>query len=220
MARLLSLALVAVCHVTAPGLQAQSASTPSFGFWVGAAYAPAGLDPGCSWRHQGGALTNFGAFIVVPTGPMALEGRLGGHLSSGSNLCITAGPLPQLQPVGTRTERISALAPGNFAAVDLRIRWMPTSDDALLLAAGGGWAGASKDIPYVNASVGARMPGEGTRVGVDLEVTAYRVPWIERTIETTEEAQTETIRRRFDEWAPAVGIRVSIEIPTRSEGGR
>ena len=186
---------------------------PSFGFWIGAAFVPAGLDSGCSYERRGKGMTNLGAFVVVPAGLVALEARAGGHLNGpGANCLVT--PVYQL---GTRSERIPALRSGGFAAVDLRLRWLPTRDGAWRMTAGGGWAGASKDIPYLTAGVGIRQPAVAPHVGLDLEFTAYRVPWIERTVEASQGTEVETSQRRLQEWAPAIGVRLSIEIPVHHE---
>jgi hypothetical protein len=219
MARLSPRAVVSIGGFAAllvwvPVAQGQGARTPSIGLTVGVADNPNGLQTGCYSRSLRGAMTNLGAFVSIPAGRLAIEGRAGGHFTEGSPVCATALMLPE---VGTHTERVSSLSSGSFSAVDLRVRWRPARTDALDLAMGGGWAGSMKDVPYLTAGVGGRVPAGQGRLGIDLELTAYRVPWIERTIEVTDDATTETVLGRFTEWAPSLGVRLSAEIPMRWE---
>jgi hypothetical protein len=211
MARRVLLAFTAAWLASVPEMRAQS-SSPSVGFWMGAEYVPGGLDPVCAHWDDARGMPNVGAFVAVPTGPVVVEGRVGGYFRGASPICDLELHYP-LVP-GTRTERTSLLPTGNFAAVDLRIRWLPTFSRAVHVAVGGGWAGAAKDVPYLDASLGARWPAGGMHVGVDVELRAYRLPWLERTVEMSEDfVETEILRRRFEEWAPAMGVRFWLEIP-------
>jgi hypothetical protein len=168
---------------------------------------PAGIDQPCS-AVEPSDMAHAGWFLVLPAGPVSIEARAIRHWRDSPSACVLPAPLYEL---GTREERLPVLPSGGFGAIELRVRWMPAR--AWVVAAGGGWAGGSKDIPYLSSSVGVRNPAGTPRLGVALDLTAYRVPWIERTVETTESEQIETSRRRFEEWALAIGIRLTIEMP-------
>ena len=202
------------CFAFASELRGQSPDPPlesddgaAFGLWLGGELVPAGVEPACG---SSGVQTMgmLGALIVVPVGPFALQGRMGGH--GGSETCVFGGPL--LLGLGTHTFRVSEVSAGSFATLDLRVRWVPSDNLPWVVALGAGWAASSKDIPYLSTSVGLRG-AQAISVGVDLELSVYRVPWTERTWEVTDSSTVVTSRRAFEEWSPAVGIRFTLEMP-------
>ena len=206
-----------------PALAQEQAATRSealdarsaFAFWLGGESVPAGVDRTC-WETGRSALGLVGASFIVPLGTIALEGRVGAHWRSES-ICAAIGPLIQS---GIHTQQIPELPVGSFASLDIRARWTPFPNHPWYVAAGAGWAGSSKDVPYLSTSLGARSASRSPRFGTDLELALYRVPWTERTIDATDDGVTEIARREYKEWAPTVGIRFSIEIPLGYEPPR
>ena len=119
------------------------------------------------------------------------------------------------QPAHLRREHVHLLA----QALDLRVARDVSSNGTWVASAGVGWAASSKDIPYLTASFGVRSPVRSARLGVDLEVSGYRVPWTERTVqvvldsESGEATTTQLSERHFKDWATTVGLRLSLEMP-------
>jgi hypothetical protein len=205
----------------APQLHGQTTSDsggsddrPEFGFWFGVESVPAGVDRNC-WESTGRrGMTLLGASIVFPVGPIGVESRVGRHWSSTGTICDVDGPLLQL---GTHRERTPQLPAGSFTALDVRLRWTPLDSRSWFVSAGGGWAASPKRVPYLSASLGTQGAAGTLRVGAELAMTAYRVPWTHRVLQVTEGAVVEVSRRLLDEWAPTVGVRFSVGVPTYRE---
>lgn len=192
-----------------PRVPAGAKARPLFGFLIGGESVPAGLDRTCGDPAGRRGLALLGAFLVVPVGPVGLQGRVNGHLG-GTTICAIVDDAPAR--TGTFIEHVPALPEGGFTTIDLSLRW-PPGDGLWVLAAGGGWAGSSKDVPYVTASVGLRSATRPIRFGADLEVSTHRVPWTERTLQYSDGSVTEQSSRRYEAWAPTVGLRITVEIP-------
>lgn len=184
--------------------------SPMFGVVLGAESVPPGMDPTCEGSGGRRPLGVVGAFLAVPVGPLELQGHMSGHLRPSPH-CVRL-PLPIRG--GTVIEQVPDVPAGGFAAFDVRVRWVPGDRGRWVVSGGGGWAGSGKSVPYLTTSVGVRGPGESARWGVDLELTSYRVPWTERTREFSLDSSVATTSlRRYEEWAPTVGVRFVLEVP-------
>lgn len=183
------------------------------GISAGAEYLPVLLDPICGGSPRaprGGSVV--GGFVVVPVGRLGLEGRLAYHHQEGV-LCTTSGDPRD----GLVTVDSAAVGSGNFATLDLRLRLPVGVDNRWVFTLGGGWAPVPKDTGYLASSVGIRG-GAGMRIGLDLELSVYRIRSVSRTVEYD---QGVIVSRRPPEvkadWEPSFGFRLSVGVPVTQD---
>lgn len=207
--------LACIWLVSSSGLEAQSyRADPLFGVWFGGELVPDALDRTCA-SGDGGAVV-FGGSFAVPVGLVGIVARVSSHWRPRTNCGLA---MPSEPEPGIYESRRSDLPGGNFTSLDLRVAREVASDGTWVASAGVGWAASSKDVPYLTASFGVRSRVRTSRLGVDLEVSGYRVPWTERTVEVTVDSasgETTTIQlseRHFKDWATTVGLRLTLEIP-------
>lgn len=218
--RSFAVCLCVACVLATSDVQAQpgersidDAGRPFFGLWLGGESVSSGVDHTCARVSGRSTMGLLGGFLVIPLGPIGIEGTVGRHARS-DVICAEPGHL--IQP-GTQTSRSPLLPGGGFTSLDLRIRWTPQHDATWFFSAGAGWAGSVKDIPYFITSVGARSRTRSIFLGVNLDVALYHVPWTETTVQIAMDGTaTQLARRELKEWSPAVGVRFSIEIPVVS----
>ncbi len=105
----------------------------------------------------------------------------------------------------------SNVEPGSFAAIDLRL--LLTDRRGLTLGIGGGWAASAKQLPFVLGSAGIRR-GARVRWGVDVEMSAHRVPWTVHVMEIQGGTFSEYLLPR-QSWKVSYGVRLAMEIPFR-----
>jgi hypothetical protein len=186
------------------------APAASFGMALAVESLPGGLNPTCGSIDAGGAGTALSAFLALPLWQsISIEGRLNGHLSFNDD-CILAAIL--LDRDGLFTDVGSQLQSGSFAAIDARLR-IATPRHWLIATLGAGWAGASKDIPYLVGSIGMRHGAEA-RFTAEIELRSYRVPWTAFTAEFEDGLIVREIaRQHYETWEPSISVRFGFEVP-------
>jgi hypothetical protein len=207
-----ALALAADLDAQASSQDERVAYRPRFGAVFGAESVPMGLDRTCADPTGRRAFLVVGGFLEFPIGPLALQGRVAGH-HTGTPLCGIAGPTSP----GVVTEQVPEVPPGSFTTLEVRLRWAAPTGGPLVASVGGGWAASSKDLPFVTTSLGLRSRVASARLGVDLELGAYRAPWTERVTDYSAASPTILTARPYTAWATAFGVLFSLELPVRRE---
>lgn len=205
--------LVALAAVGAPAhaqsgpLETDPGRPAVLGMWFGPESLPSAMDPSCG-RSEGttdGLLA--GASVLVPVGPLALEGSVARYF--GRKLACPGG---LLERNGVHTSHDSQLRVGDFTTTEATLRLSLDRGARLVVGAGAGWAW-SKDVPYATWSVGFRG-GHALQAGVDVAMRLYRIPW---KLHTGEYAFGEEVRVIADEsyhdWMRAIVVRLGVAYP-------
>ena len=199
--------LLVVCW--APGLAAQHDRAQAPGWSVGTSVTgeslPLAIDPRCGSVQGHRGAKSLGAHLLVPFGPVTLEGRATRHLSS-ANFC--ARPLIDSGVVTTYDTGVSA---GGFTTTDLRAR-IGIGAQGVFVAVGSGWAWR-KNVPYASLAFGIRG-GSTIRGGFDIGIDSYRIKWRSTTTEYRYAAAPRILEERtYSRWDTAIGMRMVLEVP-------
>ena len=185
------------------------------GHYFGVGYAseslPNAVDPICGRAagRRGGSV--LGAFLFVPIfAAVSVEGRVSYHARPGEMGCMGSERLNRDETLTLSSVDVGA---GDFPTMDLRLRLAAGPRSWWVAAVGAGWAGSTKDLPYVVSSAGLRG-GSRVRWGIDLELASYRVPWTEETaVYQVGQPVNVIATRSHNAWESSFGGRFVLEIP-------
>lgn len=188
----------------APQPRANLGST-ILGVWFSAESLPRAMDPNCGNSQGHRESYALGALVVIPVGRLSLRGSAGVHRRP-EFFC--SGVL--IDRNGIYTIPSSRLAAGDFATTELVLQ--TSVRNWFVFGLGGGWAW-SKNVPYLTSIVGVRF-GRGLRLGGDLEITSFRVPWISRTAEYEEGFIVSVLADDFyHDWGSAWSLSFVLDLP-------
>lgn len=211
----------------ASGLDGQAGPGPGIrdtglqlGAGAGTAIIPGPFYGGCDPRDDAMYATlAAGGEALLSIGSVALEVRattVTDRWGFGALACIERRPF---HPDGTHTDRSWDMRRGGLAMADLRIRTFPFGHRQTHLSAGIGseWV---RGLPYLVVGTGWQRAGR-VRTGVDLDVRAVRVPYMDTTGEWLDGALVQIIDRESGHTLRFVGVvRVFFEIRLRSRTAR
>lgn len=192
---------------------ARSGFQPFLGFAIGGGGFPRAFEPNCVDGWEGTSTSAaIGLRGGISRGPVGIEVRTAAQTEVGLGGAAGCLGAELTRPDGVHSVRSSPIDRGPFVMTDVRARFAIDRRTVTWLVTGGAGRVWGRDVSTLALGAGLRV-GSDLRGLLDIDVSAYGIPWDETTSEWRDGVAVREIDRVGDRtWEAGVSVLIGLEL--------